>query len=73
MNNTLRLGLIGFGITLVLNLLGIFVFQKPAAEFFSSDWWSTWFPSLVVWLVILVSGIGLELSRKDKNDKSTSR
>jgi len=73
MNNTLRLGLIGFGITLVLNLLGIFVSQKPAAVFFSSDWWSTWFPSLVVWLVILVSGIGLELSRKDKNDKSTSR
>ena len=73
MNNTLRIGLIGFGITLVLNLLGIFVFQKPAATFFSSDWWSTWFPSLLVWLVILISGIGLQLSREDKKDKSTSR
>ena len=72
MNNALRLGLIGFGITLTLNLLGIFVFEKPAADFFADDWWSTWFPSHVVWLVFLISGIGLKFSRKDKNDKPES-
>lgn len=73
MNFTLRLGLIGFGISLTVNLLGIFVFKKPAAEFFSADWWSSWFPSHVVWLVFLISGIGFQLSRKDKNDKPESR
>ncbi len=72
MNNVLRLGLIGFGISLLVNLAGVFVFKKPAAEFFSDDWWSTWFPSHVVWLVFLITGLGMQLSRKDKNGKSAS-
>ena len=70
MNNLLRLGRIGLGITLLLNLAGVFVFKRPAAEFLAEGWWSTWFPSYGVWLVFLISGIGWQLSRKNKNDKS---
>ena len=70
MNNTLKLGLIGFGISLILNLLGIFVFKTSAAELFSDDWWSAWFPSHLVWLVFLIIGIGRQLSGKNTANRS---
>ena len=68
MNNILRIGLIGLGITLVVNLLGIFVFKTPAAEFFADEWWSTWFPSLLVWLVFTIVGVGVKISGKGKSE-----
>lgn len=58
-NQTLFIGLIGIGIQLVLNLLGIFVFHKAAAVFFTEEWWSSWFPSLLVWVVFLIIGLGV--------------
>ena len=53
----LRFGLIGIGITLMLNLVGIFLFQRDAAPFFSQGWWSSWLPTYLVWLVCLIVGL----------------
>ena len=64
MNNMLKVGLIGLAITLVLDFAGILIFRQPAAQFFAGDWWSVWFPSFLVWIVIAIIGIGRQLSRK---------
>jgi hypothetical protein len=58
MNATLKLGLIGSSITLVLNLFGILVLGQAAAQFVTHDWWSVWFPSFAVWLAITIIGLG---------------
>lgn len=58
MNATLRLGLIGSSITLVINLFGLLILRQAAAQFFADDWWSTWFPSFAVWLAITIVGLG---------------
>ena len=55
----LKFGLIGLGVTLLVNLLGIYVFPKPAAELFTADWWSAWFPPYSVWIVFTVVGMRL--------------
>ncbi len=58
MNTLLRVGLIGLCINLVLNLFGLFVLAQPAARFFSDEWWSVWFPTFVVWVVLTIVGLG---------------
>ena len=60
----LHLGLIGIGGTILLNYVGIVLFQRDAAPFFSEGWWSTWFPSYLVWLVFLIVGLGKRFSAK---------
>lgn len=45
-----KLGVIGLSITLVLNLL-------DGARPFTADWWSRWFLSYVVWLIVLLLGV----------------
>jgi hypothetical protein len=55
----LFIGLIGLSIHLVLNLLGIFVFKKPAAVFFTEPWWSSWFPMWLAWGLLTISGLGI--------------
>jgi hypothetical protein len=57
-NALLRVAWIGLAITLVLNLLAIFVFHKGAAVFFTEQWWFSWFPSWVVWIVLTIAGLG---------------
>lgn len=57
MNATLRLGLIGASITLAVNLFGLLILRQAAAQFFTQDWWSVWFPSFVVWLGIAIVGL----------------
>ena len=69
MNNVLYTGLIGFVVTLLVNVFGIFVFRKPAAELFADDWWSTWFPFYAVWIALSIAGIGRKLSAKAKTDR----
>lgn len=59
-NALLRVGLIGLGITLVLNLLGLFVFHRPTAVFFTEQWWSSWFPSWMAWTVLTITGLGAQ-------------
>ena len=63
-NPALFIGLIGISIHLVLNLLGIFVFHKAAAAFFTEQWWSSWFPSLLVWIVFLITGLWMRRRSK---------
>ena len=60
----LRFGLIGIGITLLLNVVGIFLLQRDAAPFFSQGWWSSWLPAYLVWLVCLFVGLGKHFSPK---------
>jgi len=62
MNATLRLGLIGSSITLALNVFGFLVLKQAAARFFTGDWWSTWFPSFIVWLGITIVGLARQRS-----------
>ncbi len=64
MNATLRLGVIGSSITLAINLFGLLVLKQAAAQFFTDDWWSVWFPSFIVWLVMTIIGLGRQRSGK---------
>jgi len=57
MNRSLRIGLIGVAGTLVLNLAGLLLLKKPAAQFFTDGWWSTWFPCYAVWLALMIVGM----------------
>ncbi len=58
-NTLIIVGSTGLVISLVVNLLGIFLFHKAAAVFFTEQWWSSWFPSFLVWIVFLIIGLGL--------------
>ena len=60
----LTVGLVGLSIHLAANLLGIFVFHKAAAVFFSEQWWTSWFPSMLVWVVFIITGLGFRLRAK---------
>ena len=51
------IGLVGLAIEVVLNLVALLAFKKNAAEFFSEQWWFSWFPSYILWLVFIVVGI----------------
>jgi hypothetical protein len=64
MNATVRVGAIGLSITLAINLFGLLVLRQAAAQFFTHDWWSVWFPSFIVWLVITIIGLGRQRSGK---------
>ena len=47
------MGFCGLVITVATNLIALLIFNKAAAHFLSSGWWSTWFPSYMVWMVFL--------------------
>ena len=53
----LRIGLIGFGIVSLLNLLAAFELNLLAAAPFTVAWFSSWFPAYVVWLVFVLVGV----------------
>jgi hypothetical protein len=56
-NAWLRLGVIGLLGTTILNLAGRFVFHRSSSVFFSSQWWSAWFPNYVVWISFTIIGV----------------
>ena len=64
MNATLKVGVIGLSITLATNLFGLIVLRQSAARFFSDDWWSAWFPSVIVWFSIAMIGLRRQRSGK---------
>lgn len=64
MNNTLKVGLFGLGITLSINLAGLLLRSQPATIFFSLDWWATWSPAYLVWSILSVVGIKYEVKRR---------
>ena len=51
------IGLIGLGIQVAVNLVVWLASKNSAAEFFSQQWWSTWFPGYPVWLIFIVIGL----------------
>jgi hypothetical protein len=63
------IGLIGLAIEVVINLVAQFAFKRSAAEFFSEQWWSSWFPSYIVWLVFIGVGFAGCCRRKNGTDK----
>ena len=62
-----RVGSIGIALFLGLNALAVFVLEKPAADPFSTHWWSQWFPAVLVFLVLFAVGAALSL-REDRSD-----
>lgn len=59
-----RTGLIGLSIFIALNAFAWLVLAKPAAEPFSEDWWSEWFPAGIVFFVFLCTGLGYSLFKR---------
>lgn len=53
----LRIGVIGFTIALVVNLIALYVYAKPSAEFFSQNWWAEWFPGYAVSISFLAIAV----------------
>ena len=47
---------LGLAVSLGLNLLGLLDIEDSSARFFTDEWWSTWFPSYVVWILFAVIG-----------------
>lgn len=56
-------GTVGLIAALVTNLVAVMVFHKSSAAFFSSDWWSQWFPAYCVWPTFLIIGFALSSRR----------
>jgi hypothetical protein len=51
------IGLFGLAITIVLNLVALLFFKRASAAYFSEEWWSSWFPSYLLWLIFAIIGI----------------
>jgi hypothetical protein len=58
-------GLIGLSIALTTNLIGHYIFHRPSSEFFSSMWWTAWFPNYLIWMAFLFGGI----ARRNRPEK----
>ena len=63
MNTMLFIGLTGFVVMLVVNLVAAYGFDKPEAVPFSEQWWSIWFANYVVWITFTIIGIGQALGK----------
>ena len=50
------LGVMGLLVAIVVNCIALFVYDKSSAQAFTSEWWSAWFPSYIVWFVFLCIG-----------------
>lgn len=73
MNTMLTVGVVGFVAALLTNLLLLLAFSwlgitNPAATFFTTDWWISWFPNYTVWCVFAIIGIAQKFSRESTND-----
>lgn len=51
------MGIIGLAIVASLNLFANTMLIKPATEPFTSGWYSTWYPSYLIWFVFLIAGL----------------
>lgn len=55
----LRIGGIGFGLVLALNLIAITLLNTESAKFFTTEWYTNWLPIYAVWGVFIVIGLGV--------------
>ena len=62
--DALKIGLIGLVIVFLINLIVIFFFKKNSSEFFTDNWWTSWFTTYLVWIVFIIIGIGQKLKNK---------
>jgi len=69
-NTFTTIGATGIAVQFIVNLVAMLVFNKTSADFFSEQWWSSWFPTYPVWLVFLI--VGLSSRRKQPNDQANS-
>ncbi len=63
------IGTVGLAITIAMNLVALLVLKKAAAEFFSHAWWFAWFPSYLVWLSFLLTGLAGLLMKQGPNPR----
>ena len=62
MNTMLWFGIMGFTIVISLNAIALLASASSTDWFFSTDWWSFWFPIYLVWFIFAVTGLGIQLS-----------
>lgn len=60
----LIMGMTGLTITVVTNLIALVLLKQHPAQYFTSDWWSTWFPSYSVWLTFTIIGLFVRIRTK---------
>ncbi len=56
MKSLVFIGSIGFAVNLILNLFALLALHRPAAVFFSGQWYGDWFALYVVWFTFIVVG-----------------
>lgn len=68
-----KIGGIGLGGTVILNLLGRFVFHRNSSVYFSDEWWSAWLPNYIVWTSFIIIGLSLALADWRSRHKATKQ
>jgi uncharacterized membrane protein len=68
MNTFTKMGLIGLSAQALINVVALLLFKKDAAQFFTDQWWSLWFPTYTVWLVFLIVGLAGGGQKKSSPD-----
>jgi hypothetical protein len=61
-------GMVG---TVILNLLGRFVFHRSSSVFFSHKWWADWLPNYIVWTSFTIIGIAIGIANWRSQRKAT--
>jgi hypothetical protein len=70
-NAWLWFGGFGFVVTLMLNLVGLFVFHRSSSVLFSDQWWAGWFPNYIVWISFTIIGIAIGFAKWRSQRKAT--
>jgi hypothetical protein len=65
------IGSFGLVVTVILNLLGLFVFHRSSSVFFSDEWWAAWSTSCVLWTSFTVIGIAMGFANWRLQRKAT--
>jgi hypothetical protein len=56
----------GLIVTLILNLVGRFVFHRRVPIIFSHGWWYAWFPCYIAWISFIIIGFVVGLNNWTK-------
>jgi len=64
------LGLIGLTLTLILNLVAVFILKQASATFFQDQWWSDWSPGYLLFLTFAIIGFVRYCRQKPDDTKA---